>query len=101
MKVKEFSDGPATEEHNIDSIDGVRTSAGPIAMMACAVFIVFGVLLHFEAVPHPPTLAGVTALIPIGVLFLLRVDALKTLTCLLYTSPSPRDRTRYRMPSSA
>ena len=22
-------------------------------------------------------------------------------TCLLYTSPSPRDRTRYRMPSSA
>ena len=80
MKVKEFSDGPATEEHNIDSIDGVRTSAGPIAMMACAVFIVFGVLLHFEAVPHPPTLAGVTALIPIGVLFLLRVDALKTLT---------------------
>ena len=23
------------------------------------------------------------------------------LTCLLYTSPSPRDRTRYRMPSSA
>lgn len=80
MKVKEFPDGPATEEHYIDSIDGVRTSAGPIAMMACAVFIVFGVLLHFEAVPHPPTLAGVTALIPIGVLFLLRVDALKTLT---------------------
>ena len=25
----------------------------------------------------------------------------KWLTCLLYTSPSPRDRTRYRMPSSA
>ena len=24
-----------------------------------------------------------------------------TLTCLLYTSPSPRDRTRSRMPSSA
>ena len=23
------------------------------------------------------------------------------MTCLLYTSPSPRDRTRYRMPSSA
>src|SRR5664280_671029 len=23
-----------------------------------------------------------------------------TYTCLLYTSPSPRDRTRYRMPSS-
>ena len=27
--------------------------------------------------------------------------ALKLETCLLYTSPSPRDRTRSRMPSSA
>ena len=28
-------------------------------------------------------------------------EVLKTITCLLYTSPSPRDRTRSRMPSSA
>ena len=28
-------------------------------------------------------------------------DASKSVTCLLYTSPSPRDRTRSRMPSSA
>ena len=27
--------------------------------------------------------------------------ALDSMTCLLYTSPSPRDRTRSRMPSSA
>ena len=46
--------------------------------------------------------------------FLAQINVLKTwlaqragwidsqfLTCLLYTSPSPRDRTRYRMPSSA
>ena len=26
---------------------------------------------------------------------------IKVITCLLYTSPSPRDRTRSRMPSSA
>ena len=26
---------------------------------------------------------------------------IRTMTCLLYTSPSPRDRTRSRMPSSA
>jgi len=26
---------------------------------------------------------------------------IKSLSCLLYTSPSPRDRTRSRMPSSA
>ena len=31
---------------------------------------------------------------------LVRITANKT-TCLLYTSPSPRDRTRSRMPSSA
>ena len=30
-----------------------------------------------------------------------RFEATYHLTCLLYTSPSPRDRTRYRMPSSA
>jgi len=28
-------------------------------------------------------------------------DKLQALACLLYTSPSPRDRTRSRMPSSA
>ena len=28
-------------------------------------------------------------------------DQLKGMNCLLYTSPSPRDRTRSRMPSSA
>ena len=28
-------------------------------------------------------------------------DVVMILTCLLYTSPSPRDRTRSRMPSSA
>ena len=29
------------------------------------------------------------------------IKKVKILTCLLYTSPSPRDRTRSRMPSSA
>ena len=31
----------------------------------------------------------------------LNTDKVEPLTCLLYTSPSPRDRTRSRMPSSA
>ena len=30
-----------------------------------------------------------------------RLSAAKAIGCLLYTSPSPRDRTRSRMPSSA
>ena len=29
------------------------------------------------------------------------VEGIIVKVCLLYTSPSPRDRTRYRMPSSA
>ena len=32
---------------------------------------------------------------------LVRADQARTNFCLLYTSPSPRDRTRSRMPSSA
>ena len=31
----------------------------------------------------------------------LHISGLESLTCLGYTSPSPRDRTRSRMPSSA
>ena len=36
-----------------------------------------------------------------GMLALKLVPGSKRKTCLLYTSPSPRDRTRSRMPSSA
>ena len=35
------------------------------------------------------------------VVSLLTVDSDGTVTCLLYTSPSPRDRQKSRMPSSA
>ena len=46
--------------------------------------------------PQPVVLAGEVPLpIPMG------VGDDVNLSCLLYTSPSPRDRTRYRMPSSA
>ena len=38
--------------------------------------------------------------LPISI-FVLETGALHAETCLLYTSPSPRDRTRSRMPSSA
>ena len=36
-----------------------------------------------------------------GIVDLHEKIAKRTVTCLLYTSPSPRDRTRSRMPSSA
>ena len=38
--------------------------------------------------------------LPLGVVLVSGTNG-KTTTCLLYTSPSPRDRTRSRMPSSA
>lgn len=64
----------------VDSISGIERSAGPLAFFSCVVFLVLGVLLHFEAVPHPPLAAYATALIPFGVMFLLPREALKTFT---------------------
>mgnify|MGYP000542390650 CR=1 FL=1 len=49
--------------------------------------------------------AAQTAITSVGTLTALQVDNINinanTIACLLYTSPSPRDRTRSRMPSSA
>ena len=43
--------------------------------------------------------------IPVGIMGLTKIDeknkSAEIWSCLLYTSPSPRDRTRSRMPSSA
>ena len=50
--------------------------------------------LHVEQVPTPELAPG-EALVAV------MASAINYNTCLLYTSPSPRDRTRSRMPSSA
>eukprot|EP00657_Telonema_sp_P-1_P012081 TRINITY_DN8301_c0_g1_i1.p2 TRINITY_DN8301_c0_g1~~TRINITY_DN8301_c0_g1_i1.p2 ORF type:complete len:102 (+),score=58.72 TRINITY_DN8301_c0_g1_i1:13-318(+) len=53
------------------------------------------------------TIGLLTLSLPPGLLlcsttdFHLNLTLVALLLCLLYTSPSPRDRTRYRMPSSA
>ena len=47
--------------------------------------------VYCEVKPYTTPLEQLRAMEPIGFIF----------TCLLYTSPSPRDRTRSRMPSSA
>ena len=45
---------------------------------------------------------AVLALARVGMLIQMgAVEVAQPMLCLLYTSPSPRDRTRYRMPSSA
>ena len=67
---------------------------------------------------YPVTLSGTTLTVPVSIDYLrvsgtpvkdlegnnkYTLDAVATpiIACLLYTSPSPRDRTRSRMPSSA
>ena len=54
----------------------------------------FGVIFAYFMLKEKPT---IRALIGITIAFV----GVYILTCLLYTSPSPRDRTRSRMPSSA
>ena len=54
-------------------------------------------LLALVASPYPELPEPRIALVAPGVLAL----AVVSTACLLYTSPSPRDRTRSRMPSSA
>ena len=53
---------------------------------------------QFVAIVGPSGCGKTTLLTLIGAL---RTCQSGELTCLLYTSPSPRDRTRSRMPSSA
>ena len=59
-----------------------------------------GFILDFKSGYTPGTVGfGVDALGLLGIKLDSSPDRVNT--CLLYTSPSPRDRTRYRMPSSA
>eukprot|EP00656_Telonema_subtile_P016812 TRINITY_DN18909_c0_g1_i4.p2 TRINITY_DN18909_c0_g1~~TRINITY_DN18909_c0_g1_i4.p2 ORF type:complete len:108 (-),score=20.70 TRINITY_DN18909_c0_g1_i4:48-371(-) len=83
------------------------SSSAPFTVTWCSlstVFVMKGltllisiaeILLHLYASSSP--------VIPIKVLRILayRTSSMSKSTCLLYTSPSPRDRTRSRMPSSA
>src|SRR5665811_289333 len=66
-------------------------------------------LAAFHRINAATALKGVNVLVDNGILYKRRGIGMfvaerardTLLTCLLYTSPSPRDRTRSRMPSSA
>ena len=70
---------------------------GPIGLMAVESAWVMGagVVYAIDPIPERRALAEVAGAIA------LHPDVALDTICLLYTSPSPRDRTRSRMPSSA
>ena len=72
-----------------------------IAMMFAVPFLVSGFVLpwHYNAVPM--VLGQIIFLIGAVQYHVLQGQRGQFMACLLYTSPSPRDRTRSRMPSSA
>ena len=72
---------------------------GLILILPLLSFLIGGVRLSFE-VPVLKQLATTSFIYEGGVSLPPELIAL-ALSCLLYTSPSPRDRTRSRMPSSA
>jgi len=74
----------------------IRTLTGNAQYVHSVAFSPNGELLASASEDRDPNLEGVIQLWRVSDGSLVR-----TLTCLLYTSPSPRDRTRSRMPSSA
>ena len=62
-----------------------------LAGLLVALVLVYFFAHHFSAIDMAKAVALATVAIGFG----------GSMTCLLYTSPSPRDRTRSRMPCSA
>ena len=56
------------------------------------------VLLFMKGSPYQPQCGFSSKVV---LLMKIHIEVDKAIPCLLYTSPSPRDRTRSRMPSSA
>ena len=79
---------------------GLGTDGGGSVRVPCSLTGLFGIKGHFGRVPVWPTSATPT-LAHVGPLARTVRDAALLLGCLLYTSPSPRDRQKSRMPSSA
>jgi len=69
-----------------------------MAAAGIAVGAVNGLVYVFGRLPHPFIITLATLSICRGMALEFSIN---NTTCLLYTSPSPRDRTRSRMPSSA
>ena len=99
-----FCWGSATvmSKHALDDVSPVSLLA--LQLAASTVFLWLVILILRIKVPRLMLLApiAVLGLLEPGLAYLLGLIGLTDIgACLLYTSPSPRDRTRSRMPSSA
>ena len=86
-RVVSFVDAPGHETLMAIMITGASLMDGALLMVAAN-----------EACPQPQTREHLMALEIAGIE---NIVVVQNKICLLYTSPSPRDRTRSRMPSSA
>ena len=83
---------------NINSGGKTRLSGMIAGILLFMILLTLGPLA--ERIPAA-VLAGILVTVGIGVMDYKGLGAMRQIPCLLYTSPSPRDRTRSRMPSSA
>ena len=87
--------------------DSTSASSNMGGIMTLAFFIGILVIILFNYQTIPLFNAILYGILPIFIYFLMVIVIYISKTgtsigsCLLYTSPSPRDRTRSRMPSSA
>ena len=81
-------------------IAGIRFQPSELGKILLILFFAYFFAKYQESVNRPKVLIGSFILAGIPLALIKKEPDLST-TCLLYTSPSPRDRTRSRMPSSA
>ena len=74
-------------------------AAFPHQLTASIIGVIVAIIAGWLIVGQMDALTGVTLAMSLGLVVMAGIPLLQL--CLLYTSPSPRDRTRTRMPSSA
>ena len=87
-----FVKPPANEGEMFMGSSTVLAEGEPFTFMSCQVLTCHDI--GMIPPPRPKKKGGTKTMV-------LPTSIVLPIPCLLYTSPSPRDRTRYRMPSSA
>ena len=96
-----MSETETTKSDGLSRRDFLRLMGAAGTGLAFAPFIPFG---DFMPNPNQASLEKVPVILPDGShanMNTYEINSAQVITCLLYTSPSPRDRSVSRMPSSA